>query len=216
MQFKEVRFLSYNLVDMKNFYCNTLLMPLIKEDSNSFTVQSGNTLLHFRKTDKQPFYHFALKIQAKSFLCMLKRIEQSGNILTKNNEDPIIPSEFWKESNRFYFTDPDQNIVEIISDQQISEGDLWGRVCEIGLPSKNVEAMSKFLRPIHNEFNAESKLFQFYGDYLGVFVLVIDSRNWFPTSRPAEIHEVEIVLEGKTPLTLQHAEFPYKIRQTTC
>lgn len=202
-------------MEMKDFYYKILLMPLIKDEEHTFTVQAGNTLLSFYKTSDQPFYHFALKIGADSFESMYRRVEQAKWFLASESGDVVIPSDLWQVDSRVYFLDPDQNVVEIISDASVPEDNLWGCVCEVGLPSSDVAALSKFLRPIMNEFKAESDRFQFYGDYNGVLVLVHDERDWYPTARQAEIHPVEVVIEGPTQLTLKHSELPYKIRQIT-
>ncbi|MBG9587211.1 VOC family protein [Cytobacillus firmus] len=215
MRINEVDFQTYHLKEMRDFYNKTLLMPIVRESKYSFTVQAGQTLLSFHKINKKPFYHFAIKIESNSFHYMLKKIQNSSMLIPNLDGNTIIPSDFWKVNDRIYFYDPDKNIVEIISHKLTNISSMWVNVCEVGLPTGNVKDLSKYLTSIKTNIKEGSEQFQFYGDFDGIFVLVKEGRKWYPTTRSAEIHKIEVIVEGPYQQILQHPELPYKIELVT-
>lgn len=95
-------------------------------------------------------------------------------------------SMFWK-GKQAYFVDPDGNILEML--ERPFEGTKkdwfqWHDVGEVGFPVKDVSAMEQELDQfLKNEQMDSSETFAFYGDRKGVFVLVKEGRNWYPTER---------------------------------
>lgn len=198
---------------MREFYIDVLEMPLVKTRENMFTVRAGNTHITFQKStsEKAPLYHFALRTNLEFYEYMLNNLVKNNVHLLPNSEGQV--SGYWK-GKQVYFNDPDGNIVEILerkftSDQGVSG---WHDICEIGMPTRNMENMNTFLSIIPNRNDTESETFRFYGDEIGNFVLVIEGRNWYPTERPASIHPLTIEIEGDQYQVLKHSELPYTIK----
>jgi len=178
-----------------------------------FTVRAGNTHITFQKstTEEEPLYHFALRTNLAFYEYMLTKLIKNNAPLLPNSDGQV--SGYWK-GKQVYFNDPDGNIVEILerkfpSDQVVTG---WQDICEVGIPTPNMEDMNTFLSIIHNKNDAESNSFQFYGDDIGNFVLVKEGRNWYPTERPATIHMMTIEVEGDQNRVLKHPELPYTVK----
>lgn len=198
---------------MREFYINMLEMPIIRTGENMFTVSAGTTHITFQKsaTDEATLYHFALRTNLEFYEYMLNKLIENNIPLLPNSEGQV--SGYWK-GKQLYFNDPDGNIVEILerkfASSQVETG--WQDICEIGMPARNMEDMNSFLSLIHNENEAESETFRFYGNHIGNFVLVKEGRNWYPTERPATIHPLTIEVEGDQYQVLYHSELPYTIK----
>lgn len=204
---------TVNIKKMREFYTETLEMPIIRAKESFFTVKAGNSHITFQQSNnvEVPLYHFALRTNLAFYEYMLsKTIEQNVEILP-NSEGQL--SGYWK-GKQVYFKDPDGNIIEILERKIPAGKDFigWYDVCELGIPSENVEDMSKFLSPIANVNNSDSNTFRFYGDELGTFVVVKEGRNWYPTDRPATIHPILVEVEGDTYQVLKHPELPYTVK----
>jgi hypothetical protein len=117
---------------------------------------------------------------------------------------------YW-EGKQLYFKDPDGNILEILERENPYSENLegWYDVCEMGLPSGDVQDFSEFLQMIPNENKSTSETFRFYGDKRGNFILVKKGRHWYPTEQPAEVHPVTIEIEGEYNQHLKHSHLPY-------
>ena len=207
---------SLNYKEMKVFYTETLEMPIVREKEDFFTVKAGKTHITFQKstTITTTLYHFALRTNLTFFDYMLNKMTELNVQLLPNSQGHL--SGYWK-GKQVYFTDPDGNIIEILERKMpgIEDTNEWYDVCEIGLPSENVEDISDFLLPIANVNNSESDTFRFYGDEQGTFVLVKEGRNWYPTDRAATIHPLMIEVEGDTYQVLKHAQLPYTLKVKT-
>lgn len=204
---------TVNIHEMKKFYTETLEMPIVREKQSFFTVRAGHSLITFQQTNsvEAPFYHFALKTSLSFYDYMFKKLSDLKVNILPNSDGEL--SGYWK-GKQVYFTDPDGNIVEIL-EREIPESDEqsgWVDVCEVGLPSDNVEDMSKFLSSIKNINRPESDIFRFYGDETGNFVLVKEGRHWYPTDRPATIHPIIVEVEGDQYQELKHPILPITVK----
>lgn len=201
-----------NLQKMKHFYNHILEMPIIRENESFFIVKAGQTLLTFQQTENVPFYHFAMRTNTAFFDYMFKKLSENGIELLPDEEGQT--SLYW-HGKQVYFKDPDGNILEILERDQIvkTEKNGWFDICEIGLPSPNVEQLSNFLAPnIPTDNYAYNKAFRFYGNDNGVFVLVKADRHWYPTNNGATIHPITVEVEGEFDRVLQHPTLPYTVK----
>lgn len=195
--------------EMKKFYSETLGMEIKRQEKQSFTVQVGKTQITFFQTKDIPFYHFAFRTGIQFYEHMYNKLSKKG-LLLPNEEGET--SMYWG-GKQLYFKDPDGNILEILERENPYAENLtdYYDVCEMGLPSEDVQELSEFLQRIPNENESSSETFRFYGDDGGNFVLVKKGRHWYPTERAAEVHPVTIEVEGDHDLNLQHSDLPYII-----
>lgn len=205
MKFLHIKMHAKNLLKLKEFYTEPLSMNLISEDSDSFTVQSGKTLLTFTHSEKSAYYHLCFRVNEFFFDMMAERLP----LLSNEQGEEIMD---WK-GKQAYFYDSEGNILEMVVREEICEKrNGWFDVSEVGMPCtcvKNMQEDLNFLKDIHN---GEDRMFSFYGDHHGSFVLVNQGRPWFPTQRGAEIHPLEIEIEDRIEIEFVHPVHPYKIK----
>jgi catechol-2,3-dioxygenase len=197
----------FHMKEMKEFYSETLEMKIIREDENGFTIQAGKTQITFLQAIDIPVYHFAFRAGLEFYEYMYNKLNEL-DLLLPNEEGET--SMYWGVK-QIYFKDPDGNIVEILERKNPYSENLegWYDVCEMGLPSRDVQELSEFLQMISNENKSTSETFRFFGDKSGNFILVKKGRHWYPTEQPAEIYPVTIEVEGDHDRLLKHSYLPY-------
>jgi catechol 2,3-dioxygenase-like lactoylglutathione lyase family enzyme len=200
----------FHMEKMKKFYRETLGMEIISEEEPFFTLQAGKTKITFLQADEVPFYHFAFRTGVEYFETMFNKLTELNLLLPNENG---WTSMYW-EGKQMYFKDPDGNIVEILERENPYPDHLksYYDVCEVGLPTDDVQELSDCLQSIANDNVSASETFRFYGDKSGNFILVEKGRHWFPTEQPAEIHPVMIEVEGDFDQIIQHKKLPYTIQ----
>lgn len=199
----------YHIEEMKKFYSETLEMEVIKEEEHCFTIQAGKTQITFVQTNDLPFYHFAFRTGIEFYEYMFNKLSEKGLLLPNEEGEKSM---YWG-GKQLYFKDPDRNILEILERENPYSENVtgWFDVCEMGLPSENVQRLSEYLQVIPNENETTSDTFRFYGDKRGNFVIVKKGRNWYPTEQSADIHPVTVEVEGDNDQVLQHSHLPYTI-----
>lgn len=199
-----------NIEKMKVFYNDILEMPMVRENEDMFTVQAGKTQITFKQSDHLPFYHFALRTDARYLGYIFDNLQDNGAELLSDKSGH--KSMYWG-GKQIYFKDPDGNLVEILEYEYPynDQMDGWYDICEMGMPSENVQEVSDFFADIPNHNDSKSDTFRFYGDSFGNFVLVKKGREWFPTNSPATIHPIAVEVEGSGYQVLNHKTLPYTI-----
>jgi len=212
MKIYQLQLKCFNLSEMKRFYTEDLEMELLSEAENYFVVKAGTTKLLFERDQCTPYYHICFRTGSDYYDQMFNRLAEKS-LLLPNEEGQY--SMFW-EGKQAYFIDPDGNILEILErpfiwgENQPQTG--WYDVGEIGMPVKTVAEMQTEFRPyLQNRYKAKDDLFAFYGDQKGVFVLVKEGRNWYPTERGASIHPISAVVSGEKEGRFTHPSLPYTI-----
>jgi catechol-2,3-dioxygenase len=140
-----------------------------------------------------PFYHFAINIPAN-------RIEQARDWMTKRCEliwmedyqSEIADFKNWNAKS-IYFLDPAGNIVELIARSDLhneSEDNFTSKdflsINEIGMVStgetmdERVNNMSKLGLELYSK-QKPLPHFRVIGDETGLFIIVPEGRNWYPT-----------------------------------
>jgi len=208
----------------KVFYCGTLGLPLLAETTDSFTVQTGTTRLHFQETQQDALYHVAFTIPRNTFRDAKSWIQKRVPLLRKNDEDEIFFSNL--NARSFYFCDPANNILEFIVHYGLNyelEGAFGAtsvlHVSEIGLP---VEDVPTFADELQKQFTLGpygspiSENFAFLGDISGQLVVVKVGRPWLPTEMvQAAVAPVQVTVRGQRKQQVQLLPYPYTIIVTT-
>lgn len=211
MQIFQVNLKCHDIHRMKDFYTNVLEMELLTETESYFTIMAGTTKLLFEKGDSIPIYHVCFRTNAEYFDHMFQKLG-AESVLLPNQKGEY--SMFWK-GKQAYFVDPDGNILEML--ERPFEGTKkdwfqWHDVGEVGFPVKDVSAMEQELDQfLKNEQMDSSETFAFYGDRKGVFVLVKEGRNWYPTERAAVISPIKIFASGPRDDRFKHKDYPYEL-----
>nr|WP_202128753.1 ring-cleaving dioxygenase [Paenibacillus dendrobii] len=189
---------------MKQFYQDTLGVPVIAEEDGLFSLRIGDTLLTFEQAaEGQPFYHYAFNIpenqfkEAKAWL---------SNRVTLNREEGEDEADFesWNAS-AVYFEDPAGNIVELIARHNLNNasGEPFNAnsllcVSEIGIVRDDVRLFVEELQskgfPKWREGNDG---FVPVGDEHGLLIVVKKDRRWFFAEKDSEIFPLSISIRGK-------------------
>jgi catechol-2,3-dioxygenase len=184
------------LEELKEFYSRVLDWPPADEEEGSFTLNLQNTELEFRRHngELEPYYHFAINIPANKIEEARAWLKDRVKLLWLDDYQGDI-AEFTNWNARsVYFFDPAGNIVEFIarydldnaSDEPFSPKQFIS-VSEVGLVVPSAEMSSKADELLEDFrltwFNKQPPLetFKAIGDDEGLFILVQEQRNWYPT-----------------------------------
>jgi hypothetical protein len=167
----------------------------------------GVTRLEFRPSAAQPFYHFALLAPGNRFDAALAWLRARVELLP-DRESGEVAFDFsnW-DALACYFHDPAGNIVELIAHRGVGESSVDGAFSadellgfsELGIvgdpPAIARELERAGLALWDGTLEAEGRL-AFVGERSRTLILCPEGRGWLPTGRPAEAHDLEVVLTG--------------------
>ena len=217
MNILEVQLLSTDITETKNFYQDILDMEILHADESSVQLSAGLSTLIFKKADSQnPFYHFAFTIPANKFEEAHTWASQRIQLLPVTGSSTIADFKNWN-AKAFYFYDNNQNIVEFIarfdldnnSDKPFDGSSIFS-ISEIGIVTDHAKPSSEEMlkqydlhffsrQPPQDDFVA-------IGDDNGLFIVVNDKRNWYPTNKPSGKYWTFIKMENNRRIT--NLEFP--------
>ena len=211
MFFKKILIQTSRLQELQDFYQSVLELNVQEINVSSIRIHIGNSTLEVEETKSEdPFYHFAINIpankieEARSWL-LNRKIEL---LWMEDYESDIADFKNWNAKS-VYFFDPAGNIVELIArfdlknetDESFSSNHFLS-ISEIGLvfPQDDIDqqvgriiketGLSYFLK------QPPMPQFKVLGDDEGLFIIVTENRNWYPTTRPSGIFPLEISFEN--------------------
>jgi catechol-2,3-dioxygenase len=211
MQIRRLILQTSALKKLNAFYNDTMELPADINNEDETHLRIGNTDLVFKQASvADPFYHIAINIPSN-------KIEEAKNWLSGRAE--LIWMDQYKShianfvnwhARSVYFFDPAGNIVELIArfdldnktDEPFSSAQFLS-VSEVGLVLKEVEfdkSVNRLLEQYQLSYFAKQPpmpQFRAIGDDEGLFIVVPDNRNWFPTTIPSGIFPMEIQFENK-------------------
>lgn len=201
------------LEELKEFYSQVLNWPPADEEEGSFTLELQKTELEFRQHsgDQEPFYHFAINIPSNKIEEARDWLKQRVQLLWLDDYQSDI-AEFtnWK-ARSVYFFDPAGNIVELIArfDLNNDAGEAFSprqfiAVSEVGIvmPGGELQTKAEDLLETYNLpwYSKQPPLesFKAIGDDEGLFIMVPEHRNWYPTQdRQAIMAPLKIYFSAK-------------------
>lgn len=152
-----------------------------------------------------PTYHVAFNIPRNLLSAAKVWLVGRAALLTLDGADEF-DSPSWN-ARQVYFLDPAGNILEFIARQNLRDDGVGPfdagailNVSEIGLPTDDVTATVARLVGEHGfaPFRERSETFAPVGDEEGLLIVVRRGRPWFPTTRAAEGHRVEVTIGGES------------------
>jgi len=207
MQIKRLILQTSALEKLTDFYIKQMELPVKKSGKKEIAITIGSTELVFQQAKSaDPFYHFAINIPAN-------KIEEAKTWL-KNRTELIWMEQYKSDVADFvnwhaksvYFYDPAGNILELIArfdleneTQEPFSSNQFLSISEIGLvfpedefDKRTHELMNRYRL---SYFAKQPPLPQFraVGDDDGLFIIVPENRNWFPTSKPSGIFPIVII-----------------------
>jgi catechol-2,3-dioxygenase len=211
MNIKEIHLESHDLVATADFYHQLLGLPVQYKGENSISFLVGTTLIRFDKTESgKPVYHIAFDIPNNQLETAYTWLKEKTTILPVTTGTVFSEFERWN-ARSLYFCDSNGNILELIcrldldnaTAKPFSASSLL-HVSEIGIVTRDVPAMVRQLQDAYGlELYAKQPAddqFTVMGDEEGLFIIVHESRKWFPTQTEAHFFSTGIIfdLNGET------------------
>ncbi len=211
MKIKRLSLQTAYLKTLQEFYSSILELPVQSPDEHKINIKIGDSDLVFTETSTaEPFYHYAINIPAN-------KIEEAKD--WSNNKVKLLWMEDYKSeiadfvnwhAKSVYFYDPAGNIVELIArfdlDNNASEtfsSHQLLSVNEAGLvfSDENFDKEIMHLENLYSlsYFDKQPPLpkFRAMGDDQGLFVIVPQHRNWYPTDKPSGIFPMIVEFDNK-------------------
>jgi hypothetical protein len=211
MLVKELILQTKHLDGLYHFYKNILQMPVTKTNSKNISIAAGKTTLIFQQTNiiENPFYHFAFNIPSNKIKEAFQWLKTKVEMLwIKDYENYIAEFTSW-HAQSVYFIDAGENIVELIArfdlhndNAAIFSASQILNISEIGivLNADNFdESINKLLQQFQLEyFPKQPPLphFRAIGNDEGLFIVVPEQRNWYPTNIQSGIFPLSILFEN--------------------
>jgi len=210
MIIKKLKLQTAYLKTLQEFYSSILELPVQSPGEEKINIKIGDSDLVFTETTTaEPFYHFAINIPSN-------KIEEARDWL--NNKVKLLWMEDYKNeiadfvnwhAKSVYFYDPAGNIVELIArfdlDNKASEtfsSRQFLSINEVGLvfPNENFDKEIISLEDSYSlsYFDKQPPLpkFRAMGDDEGLFVIVPEHRNWYPTDKPSGIFPMVVEFDN--------------------
>lgn len=199
------------LAELKHFYHDILGLSLVPGSNAEICIQAGSTELVFAQAGKgEPVYHFAFNIPSNRIAGARDWLKEKVELLWIEDYAGDIADFVNWHAKSVYFYDPAGNIVECIarfdldnkSDGPFSAAHFLS-VSEVGIvfpkdsfDSETAELLSRYEL---SYFSKQPPLPQFraVGDDEGLFIIVPEHRNWYPTFTPSGIFPIQVRFSEK-------------------
>lgn len=194
------------LNELIRFYADVLELSVIKNSNSVISIKTGSTGLVFKQVGAAgSFYHFAINIPANKIEAAMHWLKNRVELVwIEQYKNEIADFVSWHVKS-IYFFDPAGNIVELIArfdldnktDESFSSAQFLS-ISEVGLVVKEDE-LEKTTESLLQQyqltwFDKQQPLPQFkaIGDDEGLFIIVPENRNWFPTTIASGIFPMEV------------------------
>lgn len=207
MKLKHIQIETNNIQETAQFYKNVLDLSIIENNTESISIQAGNSILKFiENTNFNSIYHFAFNIPENKLEEAIKWCKNKVGLIVIEDESVITNFDNWN-ANAVYFYDNNGNLLEFIArhDLNNTQTETFSsksilNISEIGIVTENPLELGNQLKAEHKlDFfskNANSEFFAAIGDDEGLLIMVKPNRNWYPTQTPSESNKTEIKIEN--------------------
>jgi hypothetical protein len=199
------------LKELTDFYIKLMELPVESSGEKEITIKIGSTELVFQQAHAaDPFYHFAINIPANKIEEAKKWLQDRVELIwIEQYKSDVADFVNW-HAKSVYFYDPAGNILELIArfdlvnktNEPFSSSQFIS-ISEVGLVFQEDELDKRtedLLQQYHlTYFDKQPPLPQFkaVGDDEGLFIIVPNYRNWFPTAKAAGIFPMAVEFENK-------------------
>lgn len=205
MQLKRLILQTSALKELTDFYIALMELP-VRSGDDEIIIQIGSSELIWQQAKTaDPFYHFAINIPGNKIDEAKKWLKQRVELIWIDQYKSDVADFVNWHAKSVYFLDPAGNILELIArfDLDNNTSDLFSSkqflsISEIGLvfPERELDNRAEKLLKQYDlsYFGKQPPLPQFraVGDDEGLFIIVPETRNWFPTSTPSEIFPMTV------------------------
>ena len=225
------------LESMREFYHETLGLPVLAEQTDEFTIGAGATSLTYVRAEPdqgQPFYHVAFNIPENKLLSAREwQLERTtliapGESTFEIQHDPDFPDDVvhfshWN-AHALFFDDPAGNVLEHIARHDLnnaSPGPFTSNdiLCasEIAIIVDDVLGTASELQETFGlrQYRQAAESFAAVGDEQGIFVVFQPGRILSPDQirreKGARIFPTEVEIQGPSPTQYTVPGYPYQI-----
>jgi hypothetical protein len=218
MKIKKLDLQTTYLKTLQEFYSSVLELPVYQPGETKIKIKTRDSDLIFTETTTgEPFYHYAINIPANKIEEAKAWLSNKVQLLwMEDYKNDIADFVNW-HAKSVYFYDPAGNIVELIArfdlgnsaSEPFSSSQLLS-LNEVGVvfTDENFEEEVRSLEHSYSlsYFDKQPPLpkFRAMGDDHGLFVIVPEHRNWYPTDKPSEIFPMSVEFDsGGTSYSLE-------------
>jgi hypothetical protein len=210
MKIREVILETLNVEAIATYYSNILELP-VQKVNNICTIGIGTSHLKFIKSHglTDPFYHFAITIPSNKIVEAKEWLERKHiELLWMEDYQNVIANFVNWNAHSIYFSDTTGNIVELIArhDLNNSTSDVFNSshllsLSEIGIVFKKeaietgTKELTRYCKLDYFKKQPPFPHFKALGDDEGLFIIVPENRNWYPTQKQAEVFPVTVEFE---------------------
>jgi catechol-2,3-dioxygenase len=215
---------AQSMAGLSRLYADTLRLPA-RSAADGLTLSVGPSEVEFTAApdDRRPFYHYALLVPGDRFAAAMDWLTGCGVTLlpVPGTTETVFEFGAW-DAQACYFEDPAGNIVELIAHRGRDENGAAGRfspeeltgVSEIGLVVEDLPRAAEALGtglglPVWDGSVAGD--LAFVGSQAHTLILTSTARCWLPTRRRAEIHPLEVTVDGRGSGELTLPDLPYRL-----
>jgi len=211
MLLKEISLQTKKLSALCDFYRGVLALPVVMHSSEKIIITAGQTKLSFEPANQatEPFYHFAFNIPSGKIDEAAQWLHGKAELLWIDEYKSYIAEFTSWNARSVYFFDPAGNIVEFIARDDLRDhpsepfsAAQIRSISEIGIvfPAEEFdERVKTFMQQFHLQYFSKQppmKHFRALGDDEGLFIVVPEQRNWYPTNIPGGIFPLSVRFEN--------------------
>lgn len=205
MKIKKVTLLSSNLIKTEQFYAELLGLPVLEKSSSHIQFSIGTSQLEFKATTiEKPVYHIAFDIPHNQVEEAVQWLSSKVSII-KVEDKAVVEFPSWN-ARSIYFFDNVGNVLECIArfnNNNQREAPLAANslvaISEAALVTENVKQLGEKLIELYKipyyHRQKQRDDFSVLGEDEGLFILMSDTRNWFPTESKAEQFPLQVIFE---------------------
>lgn len=221
MQIESVVFQTNQIESMREFYGETLELPITSRDVDSFSVAAGSTTVTFERTNTaNQNYHFALRVPNGQLIPAAHWLLERTELSEHPTGSKVV--EFTQlNSESIYFVDPAGNLIEFVARSDLDdtvEGDFSPTYIrsmnEIGMPVNEVAPMISFLTDrigIESLGDVDADIVSI-GDLNGMIVIAQAGTDWFMSDKTKRVEPLEISISALQTEKLVLDEYPYVVK----
>ncbi|MEP6583923.1 MAG: hypothetical protein ABJA90_06640 [Ginsengibacter sp.] len=207
MLLKEIRLHTKHLSALYTFYKQVMELPVVYLEDDTLSIGIGQSTLIFREADdnSNPFYHYAFNIPPGKFDEAIQWIQGRVPLLWLEDYKSNVADFVNWNAKSVYFLDPAGNILELIArfdlndiSTEVFSSKQLRNISEIGLVFPE-ESFDKDVNSLLNKYELgyfikqpALKHFRAIGNDEGLFIAVIENRNWYATKMAAGIFPIEV------------------------
>src|SRR4030095_3416111 len=218
MKIKRLVLQTSYLETLKEFYSSILELPVQVMNEEKILIKVGATDLIVSETKTgEPFYHFAINIPSNKIEEAKAWLNNKVKLLWIGDYNSDIADFVNWHAKSVYFYDPAGNILELISRFDLNNksrrsfsSQQFISISEVGVVFKQDEFDQKTEEVLnlhsrsYSSNNPPRPQCRAIGDDEGLFVVVPENRNWYPTNKPSGIFPMIVDFEnGKEAYKVQ-------------